>query len=338
MRLYDVIQKEANTNLDRASCGLIGKFAAELTKAQCFELSPTVVTACATVSASKPSSILAATPMLRLPYPLIWLEWYANRGDYLRENEKPIPGRMGCLVIADGDKTTNRGYAYWAWYHDEDALSIAPFGIAFDWDMNHPAVVEQLVNKFKLPQYLIDNMAERIGGHQYAQAVLVNTKKWYDKANNDKERDAFIRLEQRAAIIPNHHATEFIKQYNLLDPKNPAMAQFTDDVCGELPFVEAFIIMLNSKNILEQVPDDFARLNKARSKQRKAPLKEFTTTKLRLTRSSINRAEAAGIDRNAARMHLCRGHFKTRASGIYWWSPHFRGKGVPVQRNTYQVC
>ena len=337
MRLYDIIQQKAGTDLDVAYKGLIGKFAQALQKAQCFELSPQVTSACATVSASKPSSILAATPMLRLPYPAIWLEWYADRGDYLKHNEKLIPERMGCLVTSDGT-INNRGLAYWAWFHHTVDVTIAPFGIAFDWDMSHPPVISQLVNRFKLPSYLLDNMSERFGGKFAAQAILANTKKWYDVANNNTEKQAFISLEGRAAIVPNHYAMAFIEEYRLLDPTNPGMANFTDDVCGELPFVEAFIIMLNSKNILDRIPEDFAKLNKARTKQRKAPLREFTTTKLRLTRTSINRANAAGIGHSEIRAHICRGHFKTRKSGVYWWSPHFRGnKNTSVTRKNYEV-
>jgi hypothetical protein len=41
------------------------------------------------------------------------------------------------------------------------------------------------------------------------------------------------------------------------------------------------------------------------------------------------RAGMAGDERNPSRLHLVRGHFKIRASGVYWWSPHARGVTDP---------
>jgi len=37
------------------------------------------------------------------------------------------------------------------------------------------------------------------------------------------------------------------------------------------------------------------------------------------------------------RMHLVRGHFKTRSTGIFWWSPFVRGHGDAVERRHYEV-
>jgi hypothetical protein len=337
MRLFDTIQQAAGTVMDRAYYGLIGHFARYLHQAECFELSPQVVAACGDVCSSKPSSILAATPILKLPYEYTWLEWYGERVDYIKENNKIVPDRMGCLLIAEGGDS-NRGYAYWAWYHHEHNLTIAPFGIAFDWDLTHPPVMQQLIDINHLPQRLMTAFENRVGDQHAAAAVLVNSKKWYDKANSEKEVQAFIELEKRATIVPVHFAAKFIRELGLDNPKNPWMANFTDDVCGELPFVEAFLIMLNSKHILERCVDDFTRLNKARKKARKPALKEFTTTKLRLTRTTENRMRAAGMDRADARMHLVRGHFKIRKSGVYWWSSFARGKtNTTVQRKEYKA-
>jgi hypothetical protein len=340
MRLYDTIQQQANTVMNTHFCGLIGNFARALRKAQCFELSPQVVAACSTVAASKPSSIVAATPILRLPYPTIWLEWYGDRGDYMRHNNKIIPARLGCLIETERTDVNNRGYAYWAWLHDKQHITIAPFGIAFDWDpVTGIDTIKELLSKFNLPAHLLLTLSDRFGGVGNAQAILLNMEKWHDQANNEKERDAFVKLERRAAIVPNHYAMDFIKRYNLMDPNNPKMAEFTDDVCGELPFIEAFLIMLNSRHILEKNGENLTRLNKARSKQKKQPLREFTVTNLRLTRTTENRLRAGGMDRNAARIHLVRGHFKIRASGVYWWSSFTRGSKVhgPVPRKEYKV-
>jgi hypothetical protein len=35
--------------------------------------------------------------------------------------------------------------------------------------------------------------------------------------------------------------------------------------------------------------------------------------------------------------HLVRGHFKVRRTGLFWWSPHVRGKGEAPVGQTYIV-
>src|SRR3954468_11616537 len=176
MRLYDLIQQTAGTKLDLGYRGMIGNFAGALREAQCFELTPQVVTACGMVAASKPSSIIAARPMLRLPYQSIWIEWYGDRGDYMKNNTKIIPDRLGCLIASDG-VSLNRGYAYWAWCHEKNFISVAPFGIAFDWDLTRPSAMDQLLSRFKIPQHLLATLSSRIGSVAQAQAILVNIEK-----------------------------------------------------------------------------------------------------------------------------------------------------------------
>jgi hypothetical protein len=96
--------------------------------------------------------------------------------------------------------------------------------------------------------------------------------------------------------------------------------------------------MLNSKNtIVEQRREDLSRLNKARTKSRKAPLREFITTKIRLSPTQARRHGIASDWHESARQHLCRGHFKVRATGVFWWSPHLRGFGDKTVRTGYRA-
>jgi hypothetical protein len=44
-----------------------------------------------------------------------------------------------------------------------------------------------------------------------------------------------------------------------------------------------------------------------------------------MSRSQARIAAARGIDREAARAHLVRGHFKIRRTGVFWWSSFLRG-------------
>ena len=79
---------------------------------------------------------------------------------------------------------------------------------------------------------------------------------------------------------------------------------YCDDLNGELPFIQA-LLLLNSRNsIVEQTRDDFTRLNKARAKRRRPPLKEFINTTIRLNRTQANRL-GTPADRDAAGHTSC---------------------------------
>ena len=115
---------------------------------------------------------------------------------------------------------------------------------------------------------------------------------------------------------------------------------FMEDLAGEFSYTQAFLMMLNSRNkVVSQTKEDMSRLNKARAKKKRLPLKEFIVTDLRLNKSHQTRAATLGIDRVAARRHLVRGHFKLKYGQVWWWSPHLRGHGEnnPVTRKQYNV-
>ncbi len=86
------------------------------------------------------------------------------------------------------------------------------------------------------------------------------------------------------------------------------------------------LIMINCKNLLtsrEVVPS--ARLQKARMRRGKQPLFSHKILDISLTRSQANRAASQGMTRAQMRLHMVRGHFKVKKTGIYWWSPFIRG-------------
>ena len=130
---------------------------------------------------------------------------------------------------------------------------------------------------------------------------------------------------------------------------NPEAAQsvlsnWLADIQGEGVFMECFLAMLNSRNCIDREPVDYSRLNKARHKRGKRPLLNYTKTKIVLSRSQARTAHARGIEREAARQHLVRGHFKIRINkrtgqgGVFWWTSFLRGdpsKSLP--RKQYEV-
>jgi hypothetical protein len=112
------------------------------------------------------------------------------------------------------------------------------------------------------------------------------------------------------------------------------------DMQGEGGWVQCLLAMLNSRNpVVEHTPIDLTKLNKARRKSGKAEFLPYAKTRLTMSRSQQRIARAHGLDRETARQHLVRGHFKIRKTGVYWWAPFLRGdarKGE-VPRQEYDV-
>jgi len=112
--------------------------------------------------------------------------------------------------------------------------------------------------------------------------------------------------------------------------------------------VNAFLMLLNTKNIATMDNPPPAKLNKKRIKNGKQPL--FTYKTLRLQLPAKKRKKGSGpatATDNTTRLHLCRGHFKTYTkdnplfgslTGRYWWQPHARGdKSQGVVMKDYEV-
>jgi hypothetical protein len=80
-----------------ADNGLIA-LSRDASDAQCFELTESARDACLQVASSKPTSILSAMPVTRLPYPKTWLEWIGWPGE-----PEAARSRYACFLEASSD-------------------------------------------------------------------------------------------------------------------------------------------------------------------------------------------------------------------------------------------
>ena len=103
------------------------------------------------------------------------------------------------------------------------------------------------------------------------------------------------------------------------------------------------LILLNCRNAVE-APETPApeKLNRQRAKKGKPPLPAHRTIRVSLTAGAARHAgvdrAGASMDRRSPRGGLVTGHFKVRATGVYWWSPHWRGRsGDDSPDRTYVV-
>lgn len=354
MRLYDKIMQSPGTIIDVGYSGAYTHLARALKDAQCFIMSPDLAEACEEVCWSRPSSILSAQHTLRAPYPKMWIEWFPNdRDKRARFNGKPKPTSMGCYLRSDDNGT--RGTAIYIWEHKLEPefsktfkcaeLTLDPFGIIFDWSgdaAKEPVMVQYAKSiGMAIPQADITEKYEN--QREGFLKTLRQSDKWKHLAGNTRELEAFIELEKTSGIIPLEICRGLFESpigQRDLHPGHPMFENFMEDLAGEFSYTQAFLMMLNSRNkVVSQTKEDMSRLNKARAKNKKPPLKEFIVTDLSLNKTQQTRAGMLGIDRAAARRHLVRGHFKVKYGQVWWWSPHLRGSGEnsPVGRKQYNV-
>ena len=282
------------------------------------------------------------------------MEWEPNRRSILvHQNDKPKPLRMGCLILSN--REGNKGTAIYAWEHKTgldticDEITLDPFGIIFDFSgesVNEP-VMAQYARHVGVP--VTREVWEK--KYQIDRDQLLANSKWSKLSKVAAEIDAYIELEKASGIVPLYHCAEMFQSEiggKLLRPGQQMYENFMEDLQGEFAYTQAFLLMLNTKNsVIAQKREDLSRFNKSRIKRRKLPVKEFIVTNLHPRRQQVlqgigavgNRASARGMSREAARLHLVRGHFKTKPSGVYWWSSHVRGGNedeIAVRKN-YKV-
>jgi hypothetical protein len=175
------------------------------------------------------------------------------------------------------------------------------------------------------------------------QHLFTGNRAWEKFINNPREIEAMKTLNRHAMPGISPHGAGLIAlilSRTTPDEMRTFMLKWEADIQGEGAWVQCFLAMLNTKNpCVEHEVVDITRLNKSRRKLGRTEFLPYRRTRLALSRSQARYAAAHGIDREAARAHLVRGHFKIRRTGVFWWSPFLRGdttKGA-AQREEYEI-
>jgi hypothetical protein len=247
----------------------------------------------------------------------------------------------------------------WAWIHREaETITVCPIAILFDWRENlidrlsaisrylenAPDDLERAANAAGFHRHPVDmdftRQLQNWGEREYTEDDINRmTKATQQYLKIPTEREAMRALVKHCYPVPCNHAFPILMWLHSMptDDAQRIARSSIDDLDGEYPFMLAFIIMLNAKGAVDNTKEDLSRLNTTRTRRGRRPLREFMVTTLHLDKTSRNVGKARGLSQEAIRRHLVRGHFKTRKTGIYWWSPFLRGHGDTVMRERYAV-
>jgi hypothetical protein len=327
--LADDLIAAVGSPFDAAYCGAFGELAKRLRTAQRFDLSPEVMRSAFTVAHSPIGGQLRALSLCKLPFRQAWFEWpggYAGTPSERTDIIAPVPKRMGALV--ETDESLQRGTIVYAWRHDDGAggANICPLAVTFDWRATGAEPLDD----------------------------LTSASRWHLRATDADWRD----LAEKFPRVRNSAREDVVADnYRFGVVLNPMMQTFLDvaaqgafdlllnaaskDIEGEPTLLRAAVMLLNSRNLAEYQPRPIAaKLNHARKKNGKPALLDYTHVRIRLSRALGERAGMAADPRAPSRLHLVRGHFKVRATGVYWWAPFARGTpassgGKPLQQTRH---
>jgi hypothetical protein len=342
-----------------------------IVQAERFEIHDEVARACGSLVSSRPSTLVAALPMCRLPYENVWMEWRGGLGK-VRPGDRnaPIPEKQGVLIQSNQGQV---GFMTWGWVHSAKALigsdvreqdipahavNISPISIYFDWREGHDVrntvrsmhkvILEKIPTHVRNWLEVYMEYMERRWNRQTDIDVISHTfmgnSSWKHFVGNKAEIVAIQKMGRHLSPGMSPHGV-VMAAYVLSHVQDEGemrkfMLAWEADIQGEAMWVECFLAMLNSRNpVVEHEAADLTKLNKARVKRGKREFLGYKKTRLAMSRSQKRMADAKGVDREVARQHLVRGHFKIRKTGVYWWSPFLRGdalRGV-VKREIYDV-
>lgn len=374
MRLADHILAAEGTANDIE--GMLGSIAQVLRRPDCqrFVFHDDFTHACFNLIASRPSSILTALPLSRIPFRRLWAEWTGGLfGKQDREDrEAPVPVKVGMLIEdISGDGTF--GVMTLCWLHRRDDTVLAAHSQAardimsgFDFTVNAcPLSVyfdfQEEGNAASIVRMMMTAMRKAYEGDLWIDGLFkaMDTKflqpltelddeyffwhsHWRRYRDDPKEREAMLVSDTHLLPGPSPHGVRLasmIMQRASVSELRRMFNNWAFDIQGEGAFMHAALILLNARNrVIEHEPADLSKLNKARERRGKRPFLPYTVTRIVLNGTQTRRTEALGMSREVARQHLVRGHFKVRKGGVYWWSPFLRGDASrSVSRQGYEV-
>jgi hypothetical protein len=291
---------------DRLTGGGFKELGDQIKQAQRFDLSADVMRSARTIMQSPLDTQLRALNLCRLPFAETWFEWPGGfTGEAAERPWTEVPKRMGALVRCE--RSLQRGSIVWAWFNRKAGFNICPLALTFDWRAE-PEPLKDITRRTDL-----DEATWRRLGEQFPRA-------------RSSSREALIEENRRFGVIMCPLTRGLMTTASIAGVSVNILRMAEKDIEGEGPLLRAAIMLMNSRNLSEAVPRPAAvKLNRSRVKSGKAPLLDYTHIQIRLTRALGMRAAMAADPRAPSRLHLVRGHFKVRRTGVFWWSPHPRG-------------
>jgi hypothetical protein len=321
--------------------------AGKIKSAQRFVVAQDARAAIRSLLTSRPSSLVTALAFARLPYPMCWFEWVPPQdAGPIHIGQKKV-AKVGALFEQIGGPLELSFFTAWKFHADAERdprfdefpqyRDVAQFGISsvaagFDFS-NFDKPPSMLGNREWMQRRRTS--LETVEDMKKARDDARNSVKWALKS--DEEHAALLSIENRCfyRVMREIGGDELLTIAGKVGG-GEFISSAIKDVSDELGHMIATLVLMNSKNCVEVRPvEPPPKLNKARRKAGKTELLSYSTVEITLNRAASRAAGDSAEVREAMRLHLVRGHFKVRKSGVFWWHAFMRGdesKGVVARR------
>lgn len=115
--------------------------------------------------------------------------------------------------------------------------------------------------------------------------------------------------------------------------------KFSEEICGRGAVTSMLALQfLNCKNIIRQENQIKKKRIGQQKRIKKLYFEKYYTLAIEPMKKILNEEGQAQTHGIKHAMHVCRGHFKRRKTGVYWWSDHVRGNSqVGVIKKDYAI-
>lgn len=283
----------------------------------------------ANVSVTKPSSILAALPFVKLPFERIWIE-FAN------QHVRAATADLGSPNIRDAEHQYQIVRTGFLLYMDVEAQDIVVEYVHRDRTPNGDEATDMapVIGRFSLATTDEYSVEEYPSLPRTTEVVTTGKFREYQKTidKNPAEAAAQMELRNRLRTEPHPDAQRLIRSVESLMGRagvdNVLQGQAGDLSRNFGTMILTALILLNCRNAVDQervpAPD---KLNKKRLQKGRPPILEYRMVKIHLSGNRRRALSRQGVSTAATTGALVIGHFKVRKSGIYWWGFHMRNGG-----------
>jgi hypothetical protein len=260
---------------------------------------------CTALAYSRGAKTLDCADLLHVPGTNVWAEWLteascAELEAYGLQHQSSMPPsrRRGALVRASVDGRRGVIRTFWSGPQEPDVLASS---VEAYFDLDTP----------------VDEAPDPMDGETRPAFTLFDGAR---KGDDDILRRCFrFRYEKSWADYYDSAQLSPLEHHAIL---RHALGTIAFDV----PILLTFFLLLATRSGLPQRPEQYDRLNRARSRAGKALLLDRVEVRAPWVPEFPTVAQAgAGVGRRHPRLHHVRGHLVRRGSQLFWRLPHLRG-------------
>lgn len=305
----------------------VAAFAAKLDGCVLHALSREATAMAAQVGLSKPSSILKALKFAKPPFPRTWIEFDRR---HLREAMEALGSP---LVKRDGHDVAQARIGFLV---EEELDRLTVSAVQEQVSRDGRKLIDPLVVQFAIETGPFDSPSTGEGARSVHPDATGRLRSYLRTVASDSaEANAADEIAARCASRSTLPEAKPLLRALRLIMDEPAVARISQEGADQctgiaIQVLVPALILLACKNAVDVVERPAEpKLNAIRAKKGKPGILRIRDVISRFTKRRGADAKGApsssALERMAA---LVSGHFKTRESGVYWWSHHARrGKG-----------